>query len=279
MNKILILSPAFFLLIGWPGAAQQKDGSEEVKELQWHTDETAARDEAKKLGRPVFLFFTADWCHWCHVMEEQTLTTPQVVKLLSEKFVLFKADYDQRRDLVARFRVKGVPAMVVGDPDLNHTEKSGGFMPLDVFTAWIEDAMEKVSPEAIAAAEEKARQFVIETRRSFRFGLTEQQYRAIRDFYKKCADRDPACLEFAKHQLAEEVEHNPGRFCRFLKSDKLHVRILTCNAFAKLYGSEFDYDPWDRSEENLARLDAFLEKKNVSSLLEDLIDFSSPSPD
>ena len=163
--------------------------------------------------------------------------------------------------------------MVVADSEMENVEQSAGFMPLDVFMAWIEDAASKVSPAAIAAANEAARQYVVDTSNSFRKGLTSQQYEAIENFYKKCGQKDSLSLNFAKIHLAEEVRHNPGRFCRFLKNEKLNVRIVTTNAFAKLYGKEFDYDPWDLSPENADRLAAFLEKKKISSLLEDLINF------
>lgn len=263
----------FASLLLTAGLALSQEESREEVELNWHTDLTSALEEAGKLQRPVFIFFSAEWCHWCHKMEDQTLKTAKAGTYLSREFVLVKADYDVDRELVAKYRVRGVPAMVVGDSKMKHVRQSSGFMALDIFMPWIEEAAATLSPAAITKANEAARQFVVDTSQSFRKGLTDRQYEAIEQFYEKCARKDPLSLAFAKNHLAEEVRHNPGRFCRFLKSEKLNVRIVTTNAFAKLYGKEFDYDPWDLSRENADRLDAFLEKKKISSLLEDLIDF------
>ncbi|MDF1751926.1 MAG: thioredoxin family protein [Verrucomicrobiales bacterium] len=261
------LVPIIFYLITAICSGQQ------TVELSWHTSEETAKAEAEKTGKPIFMFFTAEWCHFCHTMEDETLTKPKVSQYLNENFTLLKLDYDESKDLVARYRIQGVPAMVIGDPTLKKVEKTSGFMPIDVFMAWLEMSGPKISPETIAAEKEAALQFLKDMSQSFRQGLTEDQYAAINEFYENFSKRDPQAVQFAKEQLSEEVKHNPGRFSRFLRDEKLHVRLLTANAFAKLYGKAFDYDPWDLSEENFTRLDAFLSKNNISSLLEDLIDF------
>jgi hypothetical protein len=53
---------------------------------------------------------------------------------------------------------------------------------------------------------------------------------------------------------------------------------LTSNAFAKLYGSKFDYDPWDLSAANQTRLENFLKARKISSVMEDLLNFKLEQP-
>ena len=271
--RMIAIVTACVLQAGFAQEEQPPSPKTEAPSLSWHTEADAAKAEAEKTSKPIFLYFTADWCHFCHKMEDDTLKTSQVSKYLKDNFVLYKIDYDANKDLVAKYRIQGVPAMLMADPTLEHVEKTSGFIPLDVFVAWAEYAAGKVSPKAIAAEQEAAKQFVIDTRNSFREGLTEHQYEAINEFYNLCAKKDTRALDFAKNHLVDEVKNHPGRFSRFLRNEKLHVRILTTNAFAKIYGSEFNFDPWDMTVENTQQLDAFLKQKNISSLLEDLINF------
>lgn len=240
--------------------------------LSWHTEEDPAKADAKSKDKPVLIYFSADWCDFCHTMDKETLKKPRVSRYLNENFILLKVDYDGNKDLVARYRVRGVPTMIIGDPQLQKTEQTSGFMPEDVFLAWAEMSIPIVSSEAIEAEKEEARDYAEELSLRFRQGLTEDQYAAINEFYESFANKEPEAVEFAKNHLTDEIKHNPGRFSRFLKNEKLQVRILTANAFAKLYGN-FEYDPWDLNKENYAQLESFLEENNISSLLEDLINF------
>ena len=37
-------------------------------------------EELKAEGRPFFLLFSAEWCHWCHEFGERTLTDDRVAE-------------------------------------------------------------------------------------------------------------------------------------------------------------------------------------------------------
>lgn len=254
-------------------AEAQDAAVEKVKSLSWHTDEASAKTAAAETNKPIFLYFTADWCHYCHKMEKETLSTQKVSEYLNKNFVLFKVDYDNHKDLVARYRLRGVPASVLGDVELANSSQTSGFMPVEDFLTWVKKAEGEISPEVMAAQKAAIEEYVIETRRNFRTGLIADQYQSIRDFFKDCGEKEPHAIHFAKNHLIEEIKYQPDRFSRFLKHEKLHVRILMTNAFAKIYGSEFTFDPWDKSPENDQVLTAFLESKDITSLLEDLIDF------
>ncbi|MDF1812099.1 MAG: thioredoxin family protein [Verrucomicrobiales bacterium] len=272
MNRIITL----LLLTFACGLAQEKKPSDTAVELAWHTDESTAKKDAKSQRKPILLMFTADWCHFCQTMEKETLSKPKVSQYLNENFILLQIDYDTGKDLIARYRVTGVPAMVMGDPELKKVEKTSGFMPVDVFMAWAEMSAITVSTDAIAAEEKAAREFADELSARFRSGLFDDQYAAINEFFEDFNDEVPRAVEFAETRLPDEIKHNPGRFARFLKDEKLHVRILTTNTFAKIYGNEFSYDPWDLSQQNSTKLDAFLKQHDISPLLEELMD--SPGP-
>ncbi len=56
---------------------------------------TRARDEDK----PIFLSVGYSTCYWCHVMERESFSDPQVAALMNEHFVNVKLDREERPDL------------------------------------------------------------------------------------------------------------------------------------------------------------------------------------
>ncbi|MHB8604128.1 MAG: thioredoxin domain-containing protein, partial [Thermoplasmatota archaeon] len=65
-------------------------------------DEAFAK--AKREAKPVLLDIGAVWCHWCHVMDHESYESPELAKLLNEKFVCVKLDRDERPDVDARYQ-------------------------------------------------------------------------------------------------------------------------------------------------------------------------------
>ena len=61
----------------------------------------AARSQGKK---PIFLFVTANWCHWGKVMERVTFTDLEVATRLNEEFIPVRLDRDERPDVDVRLQ-------------------------------------------------------------------------------------------------------------------------------------------------------------------------------
>jgi thiol:disulfide interchange protein DsbD len=73
-------------------------------------------------GRPVFVYFTADWCLTCKVNERAVLSSARVkAELERAGFVTFKADWTRRDETIrrelARFGRAGVPLYLIYSPD------------------------------------------------------------------------------------------------------------------------------------------------------------------
>ncbi len=66
--------------------------------MPWGDD---AFDEAARRDVPVFLSVGYATCHWCHVMERESFTDPEVARLLNELFVPVKVDREERPDVDA----------------------------------------------------------------------------------------------------------------------------------------------------------------------------------
>ena len=56
-----------------------------------------ALERARSQHRFILLHGAAEWCHWCHVMEETTYRDPAVVALLQQRFVTIKVVFQCKR--------------------------------------------------------------------------------------------------------------------------------------------------------------------------------------
>jgi protein disulfide-isomerase len=65
---------------------------------------------ALETGKPMLVFFTAEWCHFCHQMANEAFTHEQVVGL-SERFVCILVDADAEPEVCQQFHVQGYPTI------------------------------------------------------------------------------------------------------------------------------------------------------------------------
>lgn len=103
------------------------------EELPWATfsPETFAR--AARERKYIVLDGSAEWCHWCHVMEATTYHDPAVRKLLDEHFIAVKVDVDSRPDVEERYGDWGWPATILFSPDATEIGKYRGYIAPEKF--------------------------------------------------------------------------------------------------------------------------------------------------
>jgi uncharacterized protein YyaL (SSP411 family) len=54
---------------------------------------------AKRFNRLIFLSIGYSACHWCHVMERESFSSPEIAKVLNENFIPIKVDREARPDI------------------------------------------------------------------------------------------------------------------------------------------------------------------------------------
>ncbi len=64
----------------------------------------------------MLLAISAVWCHWCHVMDETSYSTPEVIETINERFVAIRVDNDERPDVNRRYNMGGWPSTVFLTP-------------------------------------------------------------------------------------------------------------------------------------------------------------------
>jgi uncharacterized protein len=86
-------------------------------------------DRATREHRLVLLDLHALWCHWCHVMDEQTYSDPTVRTLVGQKYIAVSVDADSDPALTSRYGDWGWPATIVLAADGTEIVKRRGFIP------------------------------------------------------------------------------------------------------------------------------------------------------
>jgi uncharacterized protein YyaL (SSP411 family) len=115
------------------------------EELHWATYSAETFARAKRERKFIVMDGSAEWCHWCHVMEAESYHDPRVRKLLDERFIAVKVDVDARPDLEERYGDWGWPATIVFSPDATEIAKYKGFIAPDDFVRML---TEVVTPTA-----------------------------------------------------------------------------------------------------------------------------------
>lgn len=81
--------------------------------LEWN-DEAFA--QAQRSDKPILLDIGAVWCHWCHRMDADTYSHPEVAAFINENFIPIKVDNDRRPDINARYNMGGWPTTAILTP-------------------------------------------------------------------------------------------------------------------------------------------------------------------
>lgn len=123
----------------------------------------ASFELAKRQKKPIFILFSAEWCHWCKIFFEKTLIKEKVYKFLNEHFVNIFIDVEIRRDLYVKFQAAGLPYIVIMKPDGTVFYKYSGTLYADDFLGFLKTVY-------------KDAQTVKETSKDYRDTIEEEFY-------------------------------------------------------------------------------------------------------
>lgn len=104
--KILWLSLTILILCG----CSPDNGEITADNIKWVYNYREGLRQAKTSGQAAMLFFTADWCPPCVELKKHVFTDARVVAA-SKPLVNILIDVDQHRQLMKKYRVRGIPAI------------------------------------------------------------------------------------------------------------------------------------------------------------------------
>ena len=88
--------------------------------VDWYPWGAEAFERAKRENKPIFLSIGYSSCHWCHVMETESFSNPEIAEVMNRSFVSIKVDREERPD-VDRLYLAYVESV------------SGGGWPMSIF--------------------------------------------------------------------------------------------------------------------------------------------------
>jgi thioredoxin-like negative regulator of GroEL len=127
---------AALLLAGGPG--------HDKVSLKWEKGFDEALKKAKATGKPVMIDFWAEWCGWCHRLDQTTYVDPRVVKL-GEHFVTVKIDTEaggKQTAIAERYDVGQLPTILFLSPRGRVILRVTGFQGPGKFPSSMEKARE-----------------------------------------------------------------------------------------------------------------------------------------
>ena len=109
--------------------------------------------EAKKSGKPVLYFFTAEWCGPCHTIEREVFSDPKVAAAIEKRYVPVICEDTFRKqgvnpagfeELAHRFGLRGFPTLVVARPGSRKGIRLEGWVGGDTTREFIDAAVSRL---------------------------------------------------------------------------------------------------------------------------------------
>jgi hypothetical protein len=139
----LILSLASLLAV--PALARADVGSSQP--IAWQTTwSPTVFTQAAREHRFVLLDLHAVWCHWCHVMDDETYRDPAVRALIARQYLPVSVDADADPDLASRYGEWGWPATIVLAADGTEIVKRRGYIAPPEMASLLEAIIDDPSP-------------------------------------------------------------------------------------------------------------------------------------
>ena len=137
--SVLLISGSCASFVGQAKAA-------DAPPIVWHpwSDEIFA--QATREHKFVLLDLEAVWCHWCHVMDQQTYSNPDVRRLMAKKYIAIKVDQDSRPDISNRYEDFGWPATVIFNPNGSEIVKRQGYLPPKLMSSILQAVIDDPTP-------------------------------------------------------------------------------------------------------------------------------------
>ena len=91
----------------------------------------------KKNGKKIFMFFWAEWCKFCELMEKETFAKPKIIRYLNDNFISIKVNSDAEKGLATRYLVRGLPTMWFLEENGEKIGYHPGYVASDMFLPYL----------------------------------------------------------------------------------------------------------------------------------------------
>lgn len=180
----------------------------------WIKSLADAQKKAKTANRFIFVDLFADWCGWCHRMEQEVFPSETFQKATDDMVLLRlnTEDGGEGTKLSQRFQVSSLPTFLVLTPEDSVVGVIHGYAPAKEFVGELQktrakysDFMKRASSEASFASDYQKRfDLALEFTQHFAFPQSEARFRKLTSEAKvPDAIRDRAYYELAVSQVLQ----------------------------------------------------------------------------
>jgi len=235
----------------------------------WLKSLASAQQKAKASKQLIFVDMFADWCGWCHRMEQEVFPS-QAFQNATDDLVLLRLNTEDGADgskLAQRFQVTSLPKFLLITPDMTIAGIIRGYAPPNDFVKSVKDSEtrfndfnQRVKQESTFAKDYQKR---LDLAREFtqRFALADSETRLkalTTEHGVPAAIRDQAYYELAMSQLMQK---------------KYPDAVKTVNAFSKVQNQGESYE---RSRLLLGQV--YMEQGNILGATNELRRFKQSFP-
>ncbi len=235
----------------------------------WLKSLAAAQKQAKASNSLIFVDMFADWCGWCHRMEQEVFPS-QAFQNATDDLVLLRLNTEDGADgskLAQRFQVTSLPTFLLITPDMTVAGIIRGYAPANDFVKSVKDSQSRYkdfaqrvkSEESIAKDYQKRLDLAREFTQRFALADSEPRLKALTaEKGVPAAIRDQAYYELAVAQIMQK---------------KYDAAIKTVNAFAKV---QTKGEAYERSRLLLGQV--YMEQGNILGATNELRRFKQNFP-
>ena len=235
----------------------------------WLTSLAAAQKQAKAKNSYIFVDMFADWCGWCHQLEQQVFPS-QVFQNATKDYVLLRLNTEDGAEgtrLAQQYQVTSLPTSVVLTHDMVVVGLIKGFLPPDTMAKAIKDVESKYGEFKKRASSEssfaKDYQKRLDLAREFRAHQSMDE--AITRFKKltsesavPAATRDEAYFDLALTQFMAK---------------KSNESLKTIEKFGTVQKKGEQYE-----KARFLAVEIYVQKGDYASALDELREFKSKFP-
>ena len=239
--------------------------------VDWYPWSDEALERAKKENKLIFLSVGYSTCYWCHVMEREVFSNPEIAAMMNKDFINIKIDREERPDLDEIYMTAtqlltqrgGWPNSVFLTPDLKPFYAGTYFPPTDVpgrpgfptILDAVHEAWVTREAEVIESANQVSDTIELATSRGFRAltatpldrSLTTAALDYLRTTYSEAYGGfggapkfpSPANLEFLLSEYERRSREHPSKNTPPTENESL-LKMVTYTLDMMAYGGMYD---------------------------------------